>query len=272
MTDAFEWQGKVGETWASEWQRTDRSLAAVQDALLRALGERMTNPQRILDIGCGAGSTTITAAARFPEAGCTGIDLSSALIDVARSRAAATDCRFVCADASSWSDPAFPPDALISRHGVMFFDDPVAAFRHLGACAAPGARLVFSCFRSASENEWATSMMDLLPAQPPADPLAPGPFAFADPNRVSALLSAAGWQDAQPQPLDWDYVAGAGQSAVADALDFFQHIGPAARASRSLDRTQRADFMEKLERLLADHLFDGRVSFRAAGWIWTAHR
>lgn len=272
MTDSFEWQGKVGQTWAAEWARTDRSLAPVQDALLERLGAFASSPSRLLDIGCGAGSTTIAAAGRFPDADCLGIDLSPALVDVARSRAAGKGCRFEIADASSWSDPAFAPDTLISRHGVMFFDDPVAAFSHLGARAAPGARLVFSCFRSPVENAWATGMTALLPAQPASDPHAPGPFAFADSGRVADILTAAGWQNARAEPLDWDYVAGAGDTAVADALDFFQQIGPAARAARGLDGAARADFLARLEGLLNDHLADGKVTFRAAAWIWTAHR
>ncbi len=272
MTDTFEWQGRVGETWAAEWQRTDRSLAPVQAELLERIGGLEPWAAGILDIGCGAGTTTISAAARFPHAKCLGVDLSPALIDTALSRAATANCRFGVADASTWSDPAFRPDTLISRHGVMFFDDPVAAFARLGESATPDVRLIFSCFRASGENAWATDMMALLPEQPGGDPLAPGPFAFAGPDHVAGILATAGWKDARPAPFDWDYVAGAGDNAVADALSFFQQIGPAARAARTLTGQARADFIARLERLLQSRLADGRVTFKAAGWIWTAHR
>ena len=272
MTDAFEWQGRVGETWAAEWQRTDRSLAPIQAELLDRIDSLEPSAAGILDIGCGAGTTTISAAARFPHARCLGIDLSPALIDTALSRVAMANCRFGVADASTWSDPAFRPNTLISRHGVMFFDDPVAAFARLAESATSDARLIFSCFRASGENAWATDMMALLPEQPVGDPLAPGPFVFAAPDHVAGILASAGWQDARPAPFDWDYVAGAGDNAVADALSFFQQIGPAARAARTLIGHARADFIARLERLLQSRLADGRVAFKAAGWIWTAHR
>jgi SAM-dependent methyltransferase len=272
MTDSFEWQGRVGDSWAAERERTDRSLAPVQAALLERMSATATAPRRILDIGCGAGTTTIAAAARFPEADCLGIDLSRALIDAARARPATDNCAFQTADAASWSDPAFVPDALMSRHGVMFFADPVAAFSHLGACAAPAARLVFSCFRTPAENPWASGMTALLPAQPASNPDAPGPFAFADPARVAHILAASGWKDAHAEPFDWEYVAGAGDDAVADALAFFQQIGPAARAARSLPDAERTAFLSRLERLLRENLTGGKVTFRAAAWIWTARR
>ena len=271
MTDAMAWQGQVGQTWATEWERTDRSLAPVQDALLERLGNRPP-PSRILDIGCGAGSTTIAAAARFPDADCLGIDLSPALVDAARSRSAGTNCRFQIADASRWADPAFSPDALFSRHGVMFFDDPVAAFANLRASAVPEATLTFSCFRQPSDNVWATSIMALLPAQPVTDPHAPGPFAFVDRDRVADILTRAGWLNPRAEPFDWDYVAGSGDAAVTDALDFFGQIGPAARAAKSLEGAARAEFRTRLEGLLHERLVSHRVVFKAAAWIWTAHR
>ncbi len=270
MTDAFEWQGRVGDTWAAEWRRTDRSLAQVETALLDRLDLLDPAPAHVLDIGCGAGSTTIAAARRFPGATCLGIDLSEALVEAARARPAPANCRFECADASAWRDPGFRADTLITRHGVMFFDDPVAAFANLGEAAAPGARLVFSCFRAPAENEWATDLVALLPDAPRSDPDAPGPFAFADPERVARTLAAAGWEDARPERFDWRYVAGAGADAVADARDFFAQIGPAARAARSLAGSARADFLARLDDLLAARLVDGTVAFDAAGWIWTA--
>jgi SAM-dependent methyltransferase len=270
MTDTFEWQGRVGDTWATEWARTDRSFAQLQAVLLDRISQLGDRAARVLDIGCGAGATSLAVAERLPGAQLVGIDLSASLIATANARGSGRPCRFVVADASTWDDPAFRPDLLISRHGVMFFDDPVSAFAHLGSISAPGARLIFSCFRSPAENTWATEIMALLPAAPASDPHAPGPFAFADPGRVADILARSGWKNARSDSVDIAYVAGAGADPVADALDFFSRIGPAARAAQQLDGAAKADFMKGLECVLHNHLDGGTVTFGAAAWIWTA--
>ena len=247
MTDSFEWQGKVGDTWASEWARTDRSFAELQSVLVDHIAAFAPDATRIVDIGCGAGTTTIALATRLPLARCLGIDLSPSLIAVAQGRSAAVpSTRFTVADVTLWDDPSFHPDLLVSRHGVMFFGDPIAAFAHLRSVAAPGATLVFSCFRSPTENPWTREIGALLPALPPTDPHAAGPFAFADAERVGAILTQAGWRNARAEPVNYAYIAGAGSDPVGDALAFFGQIGPAARAVHDLRGEALADFLGRL--------------------------
>ncbi len=274
MTGSLDWQGRVGDNWALEWQRTDRSFAPLSAHLIDHIATRTTGASpRILDIGCGAGGTSLDLAARLPHASIRGIDLSPSLITSAQSRNTAPDrVTFETGDATLWRSDDWAPDHLVSRHGVMFFDDPVAAFTHLAAQSAPDAALTFSCFRARSVNGWAEEIGALLPAQPPADPLAPGPFAFADPDRVASILSAAGWRDFTADPVDFAYVAGAGVDPVADAADFFTRIGPAARAMATLQPADRARFAGDLRSLLRDRLNDGSVTFDAAAWICTANR
>lgn len=272
MTDAFDWQGRVGDNWATEWQRTDRSFAplsaALTDRLLAYTGGKAGD---ILDIGCGAGGTSLDLAARLPDATIRGIDLSSALVKAAEDRNIFPPrLSFSVQDATQWDGGNWQPDCLVSRHGVMFFDDPVAAFAHLANKSAPDARLIFSCFRDRAANDWAGKIAALLPASPAADPFAPGPFAFADQVHVVSILTAAGWRDVAAEPVDFAYVAGAGADPVADACDFFTRIGPAARALASLDPDRRARFLADLEPLLCNHLDGGSVTFDAAAWIWTA--
>lgn len=273
MTDTFEWQGKVGDSWAAEWNRTDRSFGPLNEALVAKAANLGDKSSRILDIGCGAGATSLGLAQAIPTAAIRGIDLSASLIERARERAAnVPQCSFEIADASLWRDPDFAPDLLVSRHGVMFFDDPVAAFANLYAAAAPGAQLIFSCFRARAENDWAGKIASLFPTPLPDPGTAPGPFAFADEARVSSILGKAGWSEATAEAFDFAYTAGGGPDPVSDAVDFLSHIGPAAPLIRSLTGKARIDFIARLAEVASAHLVGDTVSFGAATWIWTAFK
>ena len=269
--DKSEWEGRVGDVWAEEWRRTDRSFVPIDTVLVATALELLAHADspRVLDVGCGAGTTSQSLARSVPTARITGVDLSQALIDVARSRAADMPrLRFEQGDASRWAGEG-DFDMLVSRHGVMFFDDAVAAFTHLHSLARPGGRLVFSCFRAAEHNLWASGLNHLIPGATPG-PHAPGPFAFADEKRVQGILRDSGWRDASAVPLDFDYVAGEGDDPAADAADYFRRIGPVARALRELDADGRARLLDGLAALVAAHVDGNRVILPAAAWIWSA--
>lgn len=273
MTQGNDWQGRVGDNWALEHARTDRSLEAVNAALLERTDRVAPEAARILDIGCGAGATSVALARRYPYANVRGVDLSQSLIDAAKARPETpTNLSFTQGDASLWSGGDFRPDLLVSRHGVMFFDDPVAAFHNLARAADEDARLVFSCFRDRTENGWASELAEILPPSPAVPLTAPGPFAFADVSHVTDILEAAGWQDIRFEPLDFAYVAGGGDDPVADAVSFFCRIGPAASAIAALDGKDRAAMLDRLTILAQDHLTDNNVTFSAAAWIVSACR
>ena len=279
MTDMRDWQGRTGESWAREWSRTDRSFSALTDRLLGVASRG--GFRRALDIGCGAGEVSLALARGHGSASVHGLDVSDVLITVARERGAKLgNVSFELADAADWrpASPAAAPDLLVSRHGTMFFDAPERAFAHLNAIAAPSARLVFSCFRSVSQNPWASGLQALLPketsdqtgGQPHNGGYVPGPFAFADGQRLRAILEGAGWRDVDIEPCDYPYVAGAGEEPVEDALSFFLSIGPAARAASRLSPDARSRFVSDLRRLLGRHRDGGIVVFRAAAWLVTA--
>lgn len=267
MTSASDWQGTVGRSWASEWRRTDVSFSDLTPKLLAAIAREPG--ATVVDIGCGAGELSIAVAAARPQARVTGVDISGDLVETARSRAVQANLAFELADASQWQ-PASRPDLYISRHGVMFFSDPQAAFAHLAAQAAPGARMVFSCFRKAAENDWAAAVAALLPKgdSPQASPTAPGPFAFALPEHV--LRCMAGWQAVEFKPVDFRYIAGTGPDAVAEAMALFRRIGPAAAALRTLPDAERAEIERRLADLVEAHHRDGQVAFNAAAWLVSA--
>lgn len=194
-----DWEHAEGEHWATNADRYTRVLrhygTLLVDALAPAPGER------VLDVGCGNGDVSLAAGTAVgPDGAVLGVDLSPDMLAVARARAehAGLDhVEFVQADASRWRTPTGPADAATSRFGVMFFEDPVAAFANVRRSMAPGARLVFVCWQSLFDNEWmflpAAAVAEVLPLPVPADPHAPGPFAFADRDRVAGILADGGF-------------------------------------------------------------------------------
>ena len=156
--------------------------------------------------------------------------------------------------------------------GLMFFLDPVAAFAALRAAAAPGARLVFSCFRAIDENPWASLVAAAAGGAPvPGGPDMPGPFAFSDPALVTPILQAAGWNGVTCAPVDYAYRAGQGDDPVADAVAFFSRIGSTARLLREMPADERPATLARVAAVLAEHRTGNVVEFPAAAWIWSAH-
>lgn len=273
MTDKFDWTGRAGDSWAAEWRRTDRSFGMLTERLLQL--SREFEFGKVLDIGCGAGELSLAIARGRHQAKVIGVDISPRLIETARERGAnLTNAEFALGDAAEWvPEGGFAPDMLVSRHGVMFFGDPPAAFSHLASIAADGARLLFSCFRTPAENPFFTEIGGLLPpGDTPPDPHAPGPFAFADADRVEAILSAGGWRDIAFEPFDFGMIAGGGADPIEDAIAYYSTIGPAARSLPELDEEQREAFLRDLRALLQRHCHDGIVVLRAAAWIVTAEK
>ena len=267
MTDRRDWEGRTGRKWADEWRRTDRAFAGLTERLLSRV--RRLSPTRVLDIGCGAGELSLAIAREHPATEVVGIDISAPLVEAAEERGEnLPNVDFVLGDAATYR-PERPCDLLVSRHGVMFFDDPPTAFAKLRTGTEPGGRLLFSCFRDRALNQWASELVALLPpgAVGPSDPRTPGPFAFSDRDYVSAILQSAGWADIEFDPVDFAYIAGSGGNPVADALSFFLTIGPAAAAAMELSPDERSAFIDRLERYLDDACDGSLIALSAAAWI-----
>ncbi|WP_174280027.1 class I SAM-dependent methyltransferase, partial [Sphingomonas bacterium] len=228
---------------------------------------------RAVDLGCGAGTTALTLAAARPDLSITGVDLSPELIRVASGRNSLSFLHFEQADlAAAGARHVAGADLLFSRHGVMFFDDPATVFTSLRQGAAPGARLVFSCFRAPDLNSWATlaTVIAGTPPSPPRTGYAPGPFGFADAAWTESLLARAGWVDIHHEPADYRYIAGEGADPVADAIGFLRRIGPVASALHAVPDQGRPAALDRLTTALAAHRDGDRVDFPAAASIWTA--
>ena len=275
MTAAPEWINRVGDIWAAEWRRTDRSFAALSRQLDAAILAVAPDAGRAVDLGCGAGATSLALAAARPGLDILGVDLSAALIAVAQERADQQACdnlRFVTGMVPQALADEAPFDLAVSRHGVMFFDDPAAAFRGIAAALRPGASLVFSCFRAAAENDWASRTVTAIGGQLDSPTgYAPGPFAFADRDMMQRLLLDAGFTRISIAPVDYRYRAGQGADPVADALDFFRRIGPVSRAIANTAEADRPALLERLRVVLSEQVVGDAVEFPAAAWIVTAY-
>jgi SAM-dependent methyltransferase len=262
------WNGPTGQRWASRPGDIDRNLARLTASLLEFAAPKPG--ERALDIGCGAGTTALELARRVaPNGTVTGIDISAPMLDAARRRADDADLaiEFIQADASA--HPFAPRyDLMLSRFGLMFFDDPPAAFANIRSGLKPGGRLAFVCWRPFAENVWAlapfTAAEHLLPPQEPADPHAPGPFAFADPERVKGILSRAGFHDVRVEKLDTTMNMGpTAEHAAKEAL----MVGPLARAAFDLPDDQRDRIRAVVATRMKDFASPEGITPPAACWL-----
>lgn len=274
MTGAAEWSGQVGSAWSQEWLRTDRSFADLSRHLDAAILDALpSGPARVVDIGSGAGTTSIALARTRPDVSVTGIDISPDLVAVARERGMGLEnLAFVAGPVEQVVAALAPVDLFVSRHGVMFFADPLAAFGSLRAAAAPAGRIVFTCFCAVADNPWAGTLAAAASGGMPAAPAgyAPGPFAFADPAFVTDLLARAGWNDARPVRIDYRYRAGEGADPVGDALSFFKRIGPTAGMLNTAEGAERDAMLARLRTALEAVRQGDVVDFPAAAWLWSA--
>ncbi len=265
------WNGQVGDRWATFQARLDASMVDIAAA---AYAFAAAKPgERVLDVGCGCGTTTLEhAKAVGPSGAVTGVDISHPMLEVARRRAAEAGAPIDFREADA-SEAAFTPDfdLLFSRFGVMFFADPVAAFANLRKALKSGGRLRFVCWRAAAENLWATApfaaAMDLLPPQEPGDPHAPGPFAFADGERLKKILTQAGFSDPRLEKLETHMHMGAD---VDEAVDQAFKIGPLARALAQADDAVKDQVRARIRDALAKFQTARGVAAPAACWLVAA--
>ncbi len=246
------WNASAGPSWVAAQAVLDAQLKDLGLAAITALAPKVG--ETLIDIGCGCGDTTMELAQRVGPAGAVvGVDISKPMLELARARASGAGFRqiaFLQADAQTH---AFAPvDGAYSRFGVMFFEDPPAAFANVRKAFRPGGRLAFVCWRAMAENAWmfhrpaGGGAADLFPATTPPTPGAPGPFAFADPKRVRGILEAAGFGDIAIEPHDqeigWPDVDTALQIVVSvGALAAALRENPAAERSRVAVRSVRGD-------------------------------
>jgi SAM-dependent methyltransferase len=262
------WNETAGHNWVEMQSVLDEVLAPFEKLLIEhALSD---GTRHLLDIGCGSGSTTLAAARRLRKGGSSlGADISAPLIEAARKRAlqeGLDNASFVQADAQTHAFEAGRFDAAISRLGVMFFDDPVAAFANIRRGMRSGGLLAFVAWRSPEENPFMTTAAraaaPYLPSLPKPDPNGPGQFGFADPDRVRRILEASGWHGIDLQPID-----------VTESLSetnlsaYVTKMGPVTLALKDVDEQTRVKVNGVVRAAFNPFIRDGMARFNMACWL-----
>jgi len=230
-------------------------------------------------VGCGCGHTSVELAERVGETGrVVGADISGPMLEDARQRAARagrSNLEFIQTDAQTH---AFEPgafDLVFSRFGVMFFADPVAAFRNLLGALRPGGRLVFLCWQEIGRNPWmlapAAAAAKHVDMPPPAAPGSPGPFAFADRERVTGILTDAGFEAAEGRPIDRRVVMASGLG-LDEAARFIMQMGPAGAALRDAAPEVVEAAAASVREALEPHKTERGIEMEAAAWLFSARR
>jgi SAM-dependent methyltransferase len=259
------WNGYDGDYWVRQQERLDAMLGPVNGPLIEFAAPKPD--ETVLDVGCGCGATTVEFARRAHRV--IGIDISEPML-----AAAADGLRQFPGASVRLGDAAALPladlhaDLIVSRFGVMFFGYPVAAFTNLRAALIPRGRLRFACWRSAGENPWMQvplhAAYEHVPRLPKPDPEEPGPFSFADTERVTRILTSAGFTTPSFTKLEIEMNIGADlETAVAQST----HMGGARRALADQPEDLRAAAVESIRRALTPYATPAGVCLPGAVWL-----
>lgn len=260
------WNGIAGQNWVEAQVLLDSMFKRFEDIIVTDCLEQ--GARHVLDVGCGTGATTLAVADRLREAGgCTGIDISDPMIELARKRSvqSGSGADFICADAEDHPLGVARYDRIVSRFGVMFFRDPVRAFANLRRASAAGAQLAVIAWRDPAENPFMTAaeaaVRPLLPEALAAALQPTGQFAFADENHVRGILRDSGWSGVTMTPLD------VACSLPENELEtWLTRLGPLGRLLPELDAVHRAAVIEAARSAYAPYIAGGVVRFTAACW------
>jgi SAM-dependent methyltransferase len=274
-TQSEQWNGATGRKWRDLQPPLDRTLAPLGEALLAAAAPEPG--ERVLDIGCGCGDTTLAlGAAVRAEGRVLGLDLSRPMLARAEERrkaAALAHVTFHEIDVETTPLPGAPADLVVSRFGVMFFEDEARAFRALAQALAPKGRAAFLVWAAPERNPWLTlalaAIAPLLPPAPPPPPNAPGPFRLAAPARIESLMAAGGFRDVAIKETSAMLRVGGGFDLAASTA-FLLQLGPGAALLKDADEALKHRAHAAVEAALAPYATPAGVTLAAAGWLVTA--
>lgn len=266
------WNGEAGRDWVEQSAHYSRVNERYTAPLIDAAG--IGPRDAVVDVGCGFGDTTLAAARAAAPGEVTGLDISEPMLALAGERLAAAgldNVRFVRGDAQVHPFPPDGLDAAVSRFGVMFFGDPVAAFANIGRGLRAGGRLAVVVWQDVVSNEWmvvpGAAVLEHVPMPPPAAPGAPGPFSLADPDRVRAALD--GFEEVTVDALSRPVRLG---DDAADATAFVRRTGMGRALLGDIDPDTERRVVDAIERVLAPYETPDGVHLGSAAWLVTARR
>ena len=264
------WNGRAGRAWVDQQELLDQLFKPFEDRLVEMVCAG--SGRRVLDVGCGTGSTTLAVAQRLGAKGhCLGADISEPMIAVAQARAKQEDtpASFICADVQTHAFEPASFDMIISRFGVMFFGNPVLAFANLRRAATNDAKLRCIAWRSAAENPFMTTAeraaAPLLPNMPARRPDAPGQFSFGDRRRVASILEESGWAEIDIQPIDVDCTL-----PEKELVGYLTRLGPVGLILEEADEPTRMQVIETVRTAFDPYVHGTEVRFTAACWMVSA--
>jgi SAM-dependent methyltransferase len=267
-----EWEGEEGEHWATNADRYTKMLAGFATAVTDAAD--YPSGGHVLDIGCGCGDLSLAAASAVgPTGRATGVDLSPAMLAIATARAASqrlSNVEFIAGDASQYT-PNEQVDVVVSRFGVMFFDDPTAAFSNIHAAIRPGGRLVFACWQDMFANDWmivpGAAVAEVVPLPIADDPNAAGPFAFSDAQQVTTILSGAGFSEVTLTPVTRKVWMG---DTATDTAGFLRITGVGRALLGDAEPALVDEAMRRVVAVLEPYESPAGVELDGAAWVVTA--
>ncbi len=269
------WNGVGSEKWLRFQEAMDANLRPFGQKAMAAAA--LSSGEAVLDIGCGCGDTSFEMARKIdPEGRILGVDISAPILERAKDRAmslAGKTIEFDCGDAQVHRFEAASFDVVFSRFGVMFFDDPVAAFKNMRRALRADGRLAFICWQPLTENEWVEKPLDLVssfvPRPAPMAPDAPGPLSFGDPDRVKRILTKAGFKDVKINGFRSPFTVG---RDVDEAVLFLTQMGPAgtAIAQSEADEALKSHIAEELREFALQYVTDNGVKMGSSTWIVSA--
>ena len=268
------WNGEVGERWAKRNHIMENMLRPITDALFE---HAKINATSAADIGCGCGNQTLSLADHLGgKATVTGFDISRPMLELARKQLAEAPrpgVSFVEADVSQYAFPSGAFDLLFSRFGVMFFDDPLTAFINLRSALAEGGTMLFSCWQGAENNPWIKIPMQAalkhVPPPPKPDPHAPGPFAFADSERVTEIFKQAGFANVRfsPHKVSMNFSE---SHSLAEGVRILAEVGPISGLIAEQEEPVRDLVYRELETVLAPFYKNNTITLEGNTWFVTA--